>query len=294
LIVSDGQRERELLLVGTIVVGRDPACDVSEDGDSLLSRRHTEFVAGPDGVVVRDLGSRNGTFVNGVKVAEGPIRPGDIVHIGHLRLRYVEGDEPAAAARPAARAAGAIAAASPSEDEEVTRIIQAVRPVPPAQATVPVAADEDDRTVVTPRPGAAPGPAPVSTGSPVASDDERTVFVTSGSGVRVSAPGPSSRPMPPAPDATSAARPGPVPSEIGTFVSVQVFGVAAMAFLAAIVGVFLGRSELFAEGASAGAFLKWLAAPIAIAVLSAWRASRLITRRIGRTLTTDNEEGLRV
>ena len=43
LIVSDGRRDRELLLVGRIVVGRDPTCDIG-DGNSLLSRRHAEFV----------------------------------------------------------------------------------------------------------------------------------------------------------------------------------------------------------------------------------------------------------
>lgn len=296
LIVSDGQRERELLLVGTIVVGRDPACDISEDGDSLLSRRHSEFVAGPDGVIVRDLGSRNGTFVNGVKIAEGPIRPGDVVHIGHLRLRYVEGDEPVAAARAAAPAAGAVAAAGRSEDDEVTRIIQSVRPLPPAPAPAPVASavpDEDERTVVTPRPGAAPRPAPVSSGGPAASDDERTVFVTSGSGVRAPVADVSPRQAPPLPDAPAASGPGPAPA-LATFVSVEVFGVAAIVFLATVVAVFLGRSELVGGGAAAGAFLKWLAAPFAIAVLAAWRASRAIVRRIGRTSTTDNEEGLGV
>ena len=44
LIVNDGKRQRELLLVGTMVVGRDPSCDISE-ADPLLSRRHVEFVS---------------------------------------------------------------------------------------------------------------------------------------------------------------------------------------------------------------------------------------------------------
>ena len=48
LLVNDGRSERELLLDGTIVVGRDPSCHIN-DLDPLLSRRHAEFVAGPDG-----------------------------------------------------------------------------------------------------------------------------------------------------------------------------------------------------------------------------------------------------
>ena len=42
LVVNDGKRERELLLVERLVVGRDPMCDLSHD-DALLSRRHAEF-----------------------------------------------------------------------------------------------------------------------------------------------------------------------------------------------------------------------------------------------------------
>lgn len=88
LLVSDGTRERELQLVGRIVVGRDPTCDITHD-HSLLSRRHAEFVSAGDLVVVRDLGSRNGLFVNGTKTAEHSLSPGDIVQIGPLRAKYV-------------------------------------------------------------------------------------------------------------------------------------------------------------------------------------------------------------
>ena len=87
-MVSDGMRERELQLVGRIVVGRDPTCDITHD-HSLLSRRHAEFVSAGELVVVRDLGSRNGVFVNGTKTAEHSLSPGDIVQIGPLRAQYV-------------------------------------------------------------------------------------------------------------------------------------------------------------------------------------------------------------
>ena len=46
LIVSGGSRPRELVLVGTLIVGRDPACDISETNDPLMSRRHAAFNAG--------------------------------------------------------------------------------------------------------------------------------------------------------------------------------------------------------------------------------------------------------
>lgn len=89
LLVTDGRSEREVLLVGTIVVGRDPSCQLN-DLDPLLSRRHAEFVPTAKGVTVRDLKSRNGILVNGDKVPERVLKPGDVVQLGHLHVRYVE------------------------------------------------------------------------------------------------------------------------------------------------------------------------------------------------------------
>lgn len=89
LVISNGRSERELLLVGNIVIGRDPACHVSE-ADPLLSRRHAEILANVHGVSVRDLNSRNGILVNGEKTREQVLLPGDVVQLGHLQLRYVE------------------------------------------------------------------------------------------------------------------------------------------------------------------------------------------------------------
>ena len=90
LIVSGGSRPLELVLVGTMIVGRDPACDISETTDPLMSRRHAAFNAGPREVLVRDLGSRNGILVNGVKTPESVLKSGDVVQIGHLQVRYVD------------------------------------------------------------------------------------------------------------------------------------------------------------------------------------------------------------
>lgn len=90
LIVSGGSRPRELMMVGTMIVGRDPACDISETTDPLMSRRHAAFNADIRDVIVRDLGSTNGILVNGVKMAESTLRNGDVVQIGHLQVRYVD------------------------------------------------------------------------------------------------------------------------------------------------------------------------------------------------------------
>lgn len=89
LIVGNGRSEREVLVVSNLLVGRDPACQISEP-DPLLSRRHAEILAGAHGVSVRDLDSRNGVLVNGEKTREQVLFPNDVVQMGHLLLRYVE------------------------------------------------------------------------------------------------------------------------------------------------------------------------------------------------------------
>ena len=89
LIIGNGRSEREFLLVGNVIIGRDPACHVSEP-DPLLSRRHAEVIANVHGVSVRDLNSRNGILVNGEKTREQVLLPGDVVQLGHVQVRYVE------------------------------------------------------------------------------------------------------------------------------------------------------------------------------------------------------------
>jgi len=102
LIVTGGSQKRELVLVDTLIVGRDPACDISEHNDPLMSRRHAAFTAGSKHAMVKDLGSRNGILVNGTKIPEAQLRNGDVVQIGHLQVKFVDEvgpfrDAPAAA-----------------------------------------------------------------------------------------------------------------------------------------------------------------------------------------------------
>jgi pSer/pThr/pTyr-binding forkhead associated (FHA) protein len=89
LIVLSGSDSREFVLVGTMIVGRDPACDISDAADPLLSRRHAEFSNAND-ATVRDLGSRNGILVNGVKTPRAVLHGGDVVQVGHLQVKFVD------------------------------------------------------------------------------------------------------------------------------------------------------------------------------------------------------------
>jgi adenylate cyclase len=90
LIISGGSRPREMVLVDTLIVGRDPACDITETNDPLLSRRHAAFTADARTVTVKDLDSRNGILVNGVKTREARLNHGDVVQVGHLQVKFVD------------------------------------------------------------------------------------------------------------------------------------------------------------------------------------------------------------
>lgn len=72
-----------------LTVGRGGQNDVAIEGDEFASARHVRFEPRGDGVWVQDLGSTNGTYVNGARV-EGARRlaPGDVVRVGETELRY--------------------------------------------------------------------------------------------------------------------------------------------------------------------------------------------------------------
>jgi DNA-binding winged helix-turn-helix (wHTH) protein len=75
-----------LLAPGDHVIGRDPAAEILVD-DVAVSRRHARIRVGSTSLVVEDLGSRNGTFVNGVQIT-GPtqLHDGDVVSLGTVAL----------------------------------------------------------------------------------------------------------------------------------------------------------------------------------------------------------------
>jgi hypothetical protein len=89
----------------SIIVGRDDQADVLIDNPSV-SRRHAEIRLGDDGWVVEDLGSSNGTFVRGTKIAGAQsIGLGDEIGFGKFSIVFGkalgEGEAPAKAPAPA-------------------------------------------------------------------------------------------------------------------------------------------------------------------------------------------------
>ncbi|MBI5542785.1 MAG: FHA domain-containing protein, partial [Deltaproteobacteria bacterium] len=70
-----------------VMVGRVPPADILLDDDSV-SRRHAEIVKIGPRFSVRDLGSANGTFLNGDRVSEAPLQPSDVVRFGVVELSF--------------------------------------------------------------------------------------------------------------------------------------------------------------------------------------------------------------
>jgi hypothetical protein len=85
LVLADGTRHP--LAGDTMVIGRAPDAGVRLV-DSSVSRRHAEVRRQGDGWLVADLGSTNGTRVNGTVVREHRLADGDSVAIGDVTLRF--------------------------------------------------------------------------------------------------------------------------------------------------------------------------------------------------------------
>ena len=257
LVVTDGARERELQLVGRIVVGRDPACDITLD-HALLSRKHAEFVTAGDLVVVRDLGSRNGVFVNGTKAAEQSLQPGDVVQIGPLRAEYVLDQAP-------------LSIAPEDHDADRTRVMDppsVVRTPPP----VPIPSEDEEATRLITAP-------PISTGETVTGTLERPALDLGSERIertqRIQGPGTGRRRVEPEFDldrtaVDTVAAVAEAPASIRNFIFLQTLVLGGLVLMAAVI-------SLRAGGAPAP--LGSLLIPGIVVVVAGYLVSGVIDRR---------------
>jgi hypothetical protein len=78
-----------ILNAAPVTVGRASQNDLGLEGDEFASARHARFEPRRDGVWVEDIGSTNGTYLNGVRLDEPRrLKPGDVVRIGETDLRF--------------------------------------------------------------------------------------------------------------------------------------------------------------------------------------------------------------
>ncbi|MCK7592561.1 FHA domain-containing protein [Pseudomarimonas salicorniae] len=70
------------------VIGRSEECNICIPAEEI-SRRHAQVKPTGDGLAVEDLGSANGTFINGQKVQNGVLKPGDELRLDTIRFLLV-------------------------------------------------------------------------------------------------------------------------------------------------------------------------------------------------------------
>jgi len=189
LLFTD-QTERELG-AGRMILGREDTCDILlPERDQTASRRHAAIYRDGEEYWIADLGSTNGTFVNGHRLtAPQRLTSGDVVQIGESRLTFLEiRHAPTVQVSPAAaptmwtpeRAAtpppGALpvvepsAAPLPAAQEAPFAIMQAIPPTPAPQSAAPPPPKEELKSPLPPhhepaqraRPSERPVPAPAA------------------------------------------------------------------------------------------------------------------------------------
>ncbi|HUK23709.1 MAG TPA: FHA domain-containing protein [Terriglobales bacterium] len=88
-VVGDAAHQSVTFTRNSIVIGRDPECEHPID-HPMVSWHHARLVRGPEGVFVEDLGSLNGTFVNGMRVTgRVQVLPGQEIVLGNVGFQLL-------------------------------------------------------------------------------------------------------------------------------------------------------------------------------------------------------------
>lgn len=109
IITLDGVTLRDYQLdIGRVTIGRQPGNDIRLD-DQTVSSEHAAVQLG-DPATLTDLGSTNGTFVNGERIGKQALAHGDVIRIGNHEMKFVDEESQDMAAtvvlRPGAVTAG--------------------------------------------------------------------------------------------------------------------------------------------------------------------------------------------
>ncbi len=91
-VLTGELRGREIdVLSDRVTIGKSRQCDVVLPDDSV-SRQHVEIVREGDAYRVVDRGSTNGSFVGGARVSDAFLKPGDVLGVGKVQLRFLPRD----------------------------------------------------------------------------------------------------------------------------------------------------------------------------------------------------------
>lgn len=89
IIGTEGYEKRIELEEEDVIVGRIPDCDIQLLVENV-SRRHARIIFHNEDYCIEDLGSKNGVYVNGVKVEKCVLRKHDMIEIGGVKILFVE------------------------------------------------------------------------------------------------------------------------------------------------------------------------------------------------------------
>jgi pSer/pThr/pTyr-binding forkhead associated (FHA) protein len=114
--VSGATFGKTFAVTDNAVVGRQPDCDIAVPAEEI-SRHHVRLRVTPEGLLVEDLGSANGTFINDKRVQSGLLKPGEELRLDTVRFLLVtpgmDARQQSAPARADAAPAASAAAKSP-------------------------------------------------------------------------------------------------------------------------------------------------------------------------------------
>ena len=91
LLNPDGPVQEFVLAKSSVSLGRTTTNDVVLN-DARISRNHAGLECGASGVVLVDMGSSNGTRVNGIRIDRATLKPGDTISLGSQQLKYLVED----------------------------------------------------------------------------------------------------------------------------------------------------------------------------------------------------------
>ena len=125
VILSSGMAGRSLeLKVDRTTIGRvdDNMFPIAE---ASVSSHHCEVLLRGSDVVIHDLNSTNGTFINGEKITESVLKPGQTLRLGQVELRLeTEGAPTSSTPPPASKPAAPSSSPAPNKKAESTIVMQ--------------------------------------------------------------------------------------------------------------------------------------------------------------------------
>jgi pSer/pThr/pTyr-binding forkhead associated (FHA) protein len=120
---GEGERRSFSIVRDVTVIGRREDCDFRIPLGEI-SRKHCRLIKDGDALRAEDLGSSNGTFVNGARVQEAQLAPGDTLKVGSVmfvvQIDGVPHEDEMQPAAPAAADSAMAMAAPPTIDESAT------------------------------------------------------------------------------------------------------------------------------------------------------------------------------